>query len=907
MSHDTVYVVSGNTFSFTVDTPENEGLVNTTPTAAVFLSAANAQESVYTITDKNGKTKQNEVLASGDKLTIQDKKGTVRPFQLLLKTAALGGRLEVLQKSYTKNTRSDLRFEYTAGQRSPDATVRLWLPAGVNVTPENTTVNIIGRGEVLLKALSKQSVGRTGTNYPYKKTGSFTISDNGRLLILKNLDLRPANGPDLSIVIHNVTFSNTGVFSIKANYTTTAPAVLTSSDQTNAFVVTPTLSDLKRVPSPTSRYSETATLYTTTTLTWSTIGTPGLKVQSSVDDGKSWQGATASVDGSRGRAFISGLQPNKKYLFRLSVQTGPQAGFSNTVSFYSGKIDIKDFGVTGNGSDDTRQINEAIATIHKMGGGTLFFSKGVYNARTIHLMSNVWLYIDKDATIQALKRGDAPEATWFSDRKYRSGLSPTDMGPYEDPENWTTKQDVGHTFFRNALFTAERADNIKIIGNGTLTGKGNLVTSDKVMNNAPDNRSDKLFSLKLCTNIEIGGIYRKEDLWYDSAANAPYYIVKNKVRDFNTDNMLQIDRAGHFVLLATGTDNINVHDTYFAKHETSNARDIYDFMSCNNVTVTNIYSRVSSDDIVKPGSDCSLGFTRPAKNYKIRNIIGDTNCNLFQVGSETADDITDICVDNIYVLGANKAGFSISTNDGGHVKNIHLNCGETGPVHHRSKMFRTYTPFFISISNRGRVLGATAKRFRFTENGLARDELLVTNVSIGQVENILLNGVDIAEVYAGSAFSSKDKQWHPFDGTQGTATPIVAGYQLPENKNVSGGLDFRLPDGRSTGYITNIVFNDLRVLVKGGHPASDSTAIPPELGVGQYNASNLKVQPSWGFWGRHIKNIAIKNSSFAFEKPDGRYALLLDDVQNARLEGIKIQGKTTMPLINKNTRTITLK
>lgn len=169
ISHDTVYVVSGNTFSFTVDTPENEGLVNTTPTAAVFLSAANAQESVYTITDKNGKTKQNEVLASGDKLTIQDKKGTVRPFQLLLKTAALGGRLEVLQKSYTKNTRSDLRFEYTAGQRSPDATVRLWLPAGVNVTPENTTVNIIGRGEVLLKALSKQSVGRTGTNYPYKK------------------------------------------------------------------------------------------------------------------------------------------------------------------------------------------------------------------------------------------------------------------------------------------------------------------------------------------------------------------------------------------------------------------------------------------------------------------------------------------------------------------------------------------------------------------------------------------------------------------------------------------------------------------------------------------------------------------------------------------------------------------
>jgi hypothetical protein len=82
----------------------------------------------------------------------------------------------------------------------------------------------------------------------------------------------------------------------------------------------------------------------------------------------------------------------------------------------------------------------------------------------------------------------------------------------------------------------------------------------------------------------------------------------------------------------------------------------------------------------------------------VRNIIGDTNCNLFQIGSETADDIMDIHVDNIYVLGANKAGFSISTNDGGHIKDIHLNCGHTGTLHSRSKMLRTYAPFFISIS-----------------------------------------------------------------------------------------------------------------------------------------------------------------------------------------------------------------
>ena len=95
------------------------------------------------------------------------------------------------------------------------------------------------------------------------------------------------------------------------------------------------------------------------------------------------------------------------------------------------------------------------------------------------------------------------------------------------------------------MFFGERLDNVKIIGNGLITGDGNLVTGDRVMNNAPDNRADKMFTLKLCTNLEIGGIYRNEDLWYDSARDEPYYIAKDGTRDHNTDNMLKI---AHFMI-----------------------------------------------------------------------------------------------------------------------------------------------------------------------------------------------------------------------------------------------------------------------------------------------------------------------------------------------------------------------
>jgi hypothetical protein len=247
----------------------------------------------------------------------------------------------------------------------------------------------------------------------------------------------------------------------------------------------------------------------------------------------------------------------------------------------------------------------------------------------------------------------------------------------------------------------------------------------------------------------------------------------------------------------------------------------------------------------------------------------------------------DIHVDNIYILGANKAGFSISTNDGAHIKDIHLNCGHTGTIHSRSKMFRSFTPFFISISNRGRILGASVERYKFDENGVKHDELLVTNVNIGEVENIIINGIDVYEVYGGSSYGGKNGRWKVYDGTQKRATPIIAGYKLPDTEVVEGGLKFTLPNGKHTGYIKNIVFNDVHFLVKGGNPLSDTAANPPELGVGQYNASNLKVQPSYGLWARHVQGLTVKGCSFNYEKADSRYALYLDDVVGAKINDIK--------------------
>ncbi|HEY0677660.1 MAG TPA: glycosyl hydrolase family 28 protein [Chitinophagaceae bacterium] len=898
ITNDSIVVATGSTYAFTVDTPEDKGLVFTNTTVAQLMSQVvntNGEQLKGKVIDKQGNEKEG-LLVSGDRLVIDQGEGRQpKIYFIAARPMALSGNLQLKNKNITANSTINLTVYFTAGQRTPNATVRIFIPKGIVITPDNATVNIIGRGDVKLDSLSTQSIGRTGTAYPYKQVGNFSLTrtqDGTTVLLLKHLDLRPANGADLKIEITGVRLSKPGEYPLRAVYSTSKPEVLTSSGvgtETAILYVTQHISDLERIPDGSIHYRENNSTYTEAKFKWNASGASGIQMVYSSNEGVTWTPAPAVIDEKKSVASVSGLEPGKLYRFKLFVSNGYNKGYSNEVKFYSGKMDIKKFGATGDGNgDDTEKINEAILYLNKIGGGTLLFSEGTYNVRTVHLKSNVYLYVAKGATIRAIKGADAPETTWFSDKKYRSGLSPTDRGPYDDPENWLTKQDVGHHYFRNTMFFGERLENVKIIGNGCITGNGNLVTGDRVMNNTPDNRADKMFTLKLCTNVEIGGLDGSGDLWYDSLKDEPYYIRKDGSKDTTIDNMLQIDRGGHFVLLATGTDDINVHDTYFGRSSTANARDIYDFMQCNNVTATNIYCKVSSDDIIKLGSDCSLGFTRPAKNYKVRNIIGDTNCNLFQIGSETADDITDVCVDNIYVLGANKAGFSISTNDGAQVKDIHLNCGHTGKLHSRSKMLRATTPFFISISNRGRVLGANVSRFRFMEDTVKHDELLVTNVNIGRVENILINGVDITEVYGGSSYSDAKQRWKPYNGKQRRATPIIAGYSLPNPSVVENGLNFTLPNKKHTGYVKNISFTDVHVLVKGGNPSSDTAASPPELGVGQYNVSNLKVQPSYGLWARHVMNLAVKNCSFNYEATDNRYPLFLDDVIGATISDIKI-------------------
>ena len=197
LTRDSLLLFEGTTYRYTVDTAENEGLVSTLPSVAELKEQlVRSGSGVFRLFTSKGQEKTKGMPAGGDYLQGTAKKR----LPIGVRKGALPPMVELDRSAFTVKTAGTLTLDFYAGQRSPMTTVTIRIPEGIDVTLDNTTVNIIGRGEVLLRDLPKQSIGRTGTNYSYKKVGDVEIrreEKKGTLLLFKDLDFRPSNGPDI--------------------------------------------------------------------------------------------------------------------------------------------------------------------------------------------------------------------------------------------------------------------------------------------------------------------------------------------------------------------------------------------------------------------------------------------------------------------------------------------------------------------------------------------------------------------------------------------------------------------------------------------------------------------------------------------------------------------------------------
>jgi polygalacturonase len=370
------------------------------------------------------------------------------------------------------------------------------------------------------------------------------------------------------------------------------------------------------------------------------------------------------------------------------------------------QYNVKAFGATGDGKTlDTAAINKTIEAAVAAGGGTVLFPAGTYLCYSIHLNSNITLYLGSGATILAAH-------------------SPVAGGQgYDPPEPlaWDKFQDYGHSHWHNSLIWGEGIENVFIIGPGRIWGKGlSRGEGDKPLAAGGGNKS---ISLKNCHNVTL--------------------------RDFS---MLH---GGHFAILATGVDNLTIDNLIIDTN-----RDGMDIDCCRNVRVSNCSVNSPWDDAICLKSSYGLGFSRATDHVTITNcyvtggyeegtLLDATFKRIspdkaprngrIKFGTESNGGFRNVTVSNCVIEDCR--GIALETVDGGLLEDVSISNVTMRGV--------TDVPLFIRLGRRMRGPEGTPvgqlRRVNISNiicsHGSSRQACLITGVPGHPIEDLKLSNI----------------------------------------------------------------------------------------------------------------------------------------------------------------------
>ncbi len=269
----------------------------------------------------------------------------------------------------------------------------------------------------------------------------------------------------------------------------------------------------------------------------------------------------------------------------VSFSASAQEGTGTAARQPQAIFDVRKYGATGDGKTlDNQAVNRAIEAVAAAGGGVVVFPAGTYLCFSIHLKSQVQLYLQQGSTILAADSPLPGEQTGYNGGTYDAA---------EPNTAWDAYQDYGHNHWHNSLLWGEDIHDCSITGPGLIWGKGLSNGRDRKGGGSPfiaeqAGVGNKAIALKNCHNVLF--------------------------RDF------AILKGGHFGLLLTGVDNLTIDNL---KIDTD--RDGMDIDCCQNVRVSNCTVNSPWDDGICPKSSYALGYARATRNLTITNcwVTGD--------------------------------------------------------------------------------------------------------------------------------------------------------------------------------------------------------------------------------------------------------------------------------------------
>lgn len=351
----------------------------------------------------------------------------------------------------------------------------------------------------------------------------------------------------------------------------------------------------------------------------------------------------------------------------LAINATPQeATIPNNV------FNVRTYGAAGDGKKlDSPSINKAIDAAVRAGGGTVLVPAGIYLSGSIHLQSNIHLYLDAGASILG---------------------APQEMNAYDETEvfKFGGYQDAGHSYFHNSLIWGENLVNVFITGNGVING-GGIIRDDNAMN-------------------EMNG----HDHWAkpDSVVMPPVRIGNKAIALKLCKNVLFRDitilHGGHFAMLLTGCDNMTLDNVTMDTN-----RDGVDIDCCRNTVVSNCRINSPGDDGLCLKSTYALGEIRLTENITITNcqVSGFQEGTLLdgtmkprpnasgriKLGTESSGGFRNITISNCTLRGCR--GLALEEVDGGLLENITITNIAMLDLYHYA--------IYIATGKRNRTPGVT--------------------------------------------------------------------------------------------------------------------------------------------------------------------------------------------------------
>ena len=567
----------------------------------------------------------------------------------------------------------------------------------------------------------------------------------------------------------------------------------------------------------------------------------------------------------------------------------------------NGVFEVRNFGARGDGRHlDTPAVNDAIAAAEKAGGGTVHFSPGTYLCYSIHLQSNITLYLDYGATIRA--------------------AGTTEKGEYDPPEPFPFAdqyQDFGHTHWHNSLIWGENLENVAILGPGMIYGKDALnrgnpppkpkPNPDDAKNDPaatqpwqdttqPSDDTEEPWDVEVAPDdIRPGPVTDAEEdvshnRWRWATSRIPPEIdtmdfsamfaatqpstepttqpttkpeypsekdtlpagIGNKaislknvrgciLRDFS------IFEGGHFGILATAVDGLTIDNV---KIDTN--RDGMDIDCCRNVRVSNCAVNSPNDDAIVLKSSFGLGYVRDTENVTI------TNC---------------------FVSG----GYEDGTMLNGTFKKI-------GPWYNYDK--KTFKQHHTSRT--GRIKFGTETNGGFKNIAISNcvfdncEGLAIESVDGGVIDNVTISNLAMRDLTSSPIYIRLGARLRGPTGIEvGAIRHVSISDVVAQCKSVRFAC---IISGIPGHEIEDLHLHNIRLIFPGGGKGSWTRREPWEQIKGYPDPSRFGGEPSYGFYVRHVSGLEMTNVDISRLAPDLRPPFVLEDVQHLYLDHV-----TAMP------------